>query len=159
MNAPHAAIVLVLATVLAACRDTPERAQDAPDTTRTAATAAERPEHASLRQIMRWLEQDMLALHSALWRDSLAVVADRAAAVADHPTVPDTVRREILATLGPDGAAFRRADMQVHDAATRLAEAARADDLDAVLASLDTIHRGCVACHRQFRDRLRGLSP
>ncbi len=155
-NAPTAMATALLLTVLA-CQPEPPDAEDAPAAGSVTAVA-QRPEHAPLLAIMRWLEQDMLALSSALWRDSLAVVAERAAAIAEHPTVPDTIRQAIVATLGEEAAGFRQSDMLVHNTAVALADAARAGRMEAVLAALDTLQHGCVACHEQFRDRLAGIS-
>lgn len=127
--------------------------------------AADEPDHAhaasggqdaqALLPIMRRLGADLTALTYALMAEDWETAATSAAAMADHaPISADEIER-IQATLGEEMEAFEELDEAVHHAAVELREATRARDTDAVLEHLFRMQRGCVACHTQFRVRLR----
>lgn len=108
-----------------------------------------------LKTIMVGLGQQLNALHDALWREDLGAVGAAATAVAQHPKVSPEERGRIQRALGDDFPRFAAADGRVHDAAVAVADAAAAKDLDGVVGRLGTLEAGCVACHTQFRARLR----
>lgn len=113
----------------------------------------------TLLAVMGEIETDMRELHTALWRDDLAAVATAAQAVADHPKVGAAERGRIAGILGDDIGAFAAADRRVHDLGVELAEAAEDGEWPDVMAALSELERGCMACHREFRDRIRAASP
>ena len=113
----------------------------------------------TLFSIMLGLQRDMDRISHALWLedfDSLAVAAE---SVANHPRVPADEFERISGVLGPDMSRFGGADMAVHDLAVRLADEARRQDLDAALGTDAELRAGCVACHSEFRERLRAGIP
>lgn len=110
----------------------------------------------TLRVIMQGLDVDMQGFAHALFTGDSAQMTARSSAMADHAhMLPEEVRR-IEAALGADMAAFTAADERVHLGASRLSELARGGaGLDAVARQLGEVQQGCVACHSQFRERLR----
>ncbi len=58
-----------------------------------------------------------------------------------------------LPAIWSDPEGFRKAADNLADAATRLAELAKAGDADAVAAQVKVVGEACAACHRQFRAR------
>lgn len=158
-----------VAVCLAACVDegapAPEaEAEASSEAARPAVAASTSPDTVpsadlSILQVMQELEVRMERVHSALWTGDTAALAAAAQAVADHPTAGPAARQRMMAVLGEEAAAFRQHDVRVHDAAAAMAEAAAAGDLDAALARLAEVERGCVACHRQFREPLRASRP
>lgn len=113
----------------------------------------------TLRVVMAGLQTDMDSLHHALWREDFPAVAAAARAVAEHPAVSEQERQRIFGILGEDAAAFRAADMDVHDTGLALADAAGGPDREAVRTELASLHAGCLACHEEFRERLLGVAP
>lgn len=113
----------------------------------------------TLRTIMQGLTADMQAFAQALYvGDSVTMVA-RAASMAGHANIlPEDLRR-IQATLGSDMAAFNAADERVNLDAQRLHELALAGQLDAAARQVGAVSQGCVACHTQFREKLRTDRP
>lgn len=53
---------------------------------------------------------------------------------------------------------FNAFDVQVHDQAMALAEAAEAVDRDRMLQHYSSMMEGCLACHARFRETIRALS-
>lgn len=105
--------------------------------------------------IMRQLSSDLTAFSNALWLEDYEEMTARAASIADHPGMTVQEVQRIQTELGPEMAAFLEADDAVHQASVRMHEAARDQQLDAILDNLAEVQRGCVACHTQFRERLR----
>ena len=105
--------------------------------------------------IMAGLQEDMAGLERGLWREDYDSIAARATAIAEHPTVPGPEAQAIATVLGPDMAAFKQADTDVHDRAVRIRELAEARELDGILAAKAELERGCIGCHTEFRERLR----
>lgn len=139
-----------------------------PDSSGEPATADPRDEEAAVEEaspiratlpglfsIMAGLQGDMAGLESAVWREDFDAIAARATAIADHPMVPPAEAQAIAGVLGPDMGAFKQHDTRVHDLAVRIRELAGAGDLDGVVATRGNLVGGCVACHVEFRERIR----
>lgn len=110
----------------------------------------------TLRVIMQGLGAEMQGFSQALFVGDSARLAARSSAIADHaPMLPEEVQR-IEAALGADMPAFAAADERVHLGAQRLGELVRGGaGPDAIARQLGEVQQGCVACHSQFRERLR----
>ena len=119
------------------------------------ALAQETPD--SLLDIMRQLDADTITLTSSLMTENWSAVRTSAEAIADHPKVPMGERVRILSELGSEAPAFRGFDEQVHDAAVGIADAADRRDLTDAGERYGEMIDGCIACHSQFRDRVRAL--
>ena len=109
----------------------------------------------ALRPIMQQLGTEMGRLTAALWLEDYAAMTASAGAIADHAHISDEELARIQRTLGADMAAFETIDHEVHEAALKLHDAARARDLDSIVQRLGDVQRGCVSCHSRFRERLR----
>jgi cbb3-type cytochrome oxidase cytochrome c subunit len=57
--------------------------------------------------------------------------------------------------LGEEMQTFGRMDRNVHDLAVQIGALADQESLLALVDRVSALDRGCVACHSQFRDRLR----
>jgi len=114
--------------------------------------AAEDP---TLRGIMQELGAQMGRLAEAVVADDLPAAESAAAAIAEHPRPALGERVRILSNLGSDAAAFRRADSAVHEAAVAVGEAAKAGDRAALAARFHALTDACLACHSEFRARVR----
>jgi cytochrome c556 len=108
-----------------------------------------------LLAVMSGLEQDMARLSRGLWRADYDTIAAAARAVATHPKVPPSEAQQIAGVLGPDMAAFKGVDTEVHDLAMRVAELAGEEDMDAIVTVEKELRAGCMACHTGFRTRIR----
>ena len=109
----------------------------------------------ALLPIMQELGADMMALTHALMTDDYETVTQRAEAVAQHAPISAGELERIHGLLGADMATFEALDEAVHGASVRLHEAARARQPALIAERLGDVQQGCVACHMQFRERLR----
>lgn len=109
----------------------------------------------TLFSIMLALQGDMERVSRGIWAESYDAIAAGAQAIADHPKVPPEEAAAVAEVLGPDMARFKGLDTRVHDLSVELVEAARAGDMETVLARDAAIRQGCVECHTAFRERLR----
>ena len=161
--------LLLAALLTTACAGGEEdlRGDPAPAAVDTAADADAAHDHApaapgggqTLLVIMQKLGSDMAALTHGIMTEDTALVARSAADVAAHPDIAPGELARIQAELGTAMAEFERLDAVVHEASVALHDAARTGDMDAVLSRLHEVQRGCVACHTQFRERLRTAAP
>lgn len=157
-------VVLPLLLVLAGCRPAAEPDDDTSVTVETPDTAAADHAHGAvdsalepqpLLPIMVKLGADLVAVSYALVTDDFDKVTESSEAMARHAPISEADLARIRAALGPEMGAFEAADERVHLASVRLHEAAAARDTSAVLRQLADVQSGCVACHAQFRERLR----
>ena len=139
--------------LLTGCADKATPATDVTEVTEV--TEVETADPGLLRSIMVDLGIDMNNISHGLWLEDLPTVAAAATAIAEHPHVSDTERARIQGALGADFAEFIRSDRQVHDTAVRLSAAASTGELTATLDQLAELQVSCVACHLEFRERLR----
>jgi hypothetical protein len=158
---PLLAAVLIPGIACDASSDRP--GHDRADSTHAAAsgdsahTIAGESEHAqlALRPIMVQLGTAMRTFTDALWLEDYPAMTGSSEAIADHPHISAEELERIQRILGDGMAAFETIDRDVHESAVRLHEAARARQLDSIVARLAEVQRGCVACHERFRERLR----
>ena len=159
-----------LAAVVAACGDgspdgiaveradppapAPEESHS-PDHAATADAHAGDHEALALRPIMQRLSSDMAGLAQAIWFEDYGAMTTTSAAIADHAHISEEELQRIEAELGPELSRFEEMDEAVHESAVRLHAAAAAGELDDVLDLFSEVQRGCVACHTEFRERLR----
>ena len=159
-------LVVLLVLAVAACRPAGDEASqhDAAATSTDTGGAAAHPAagHAAagesgraLLPIMQQLGADMMALTHALMMDDYATVTQRSEAVAQHAPISAGELERIRGLLGADMGAFETLDESVHEASVRLHEAAVARRPALIADRLGEVQQGCVACHVQFRGRLR----
>lgn len=94
-------------------------------------------------------------LSRGVWSADYDTIAAATGAIATHPQVPPAERQQIAAILGPDMAAFKGVDTEIHDLAVRIEGLSGEGDIDAILTAEAGLRAGCVACHTRFRDRIR----
>lgn len=106
--------------------------------------------------IMQQLGADMVALTYAIVTQNAAEVSRNAGSIAAHsPISPEDIER-ISNELGPEMARFEELDEAVHLSSARLRDVAQqTGDMQEVVRQLSEVQSGCVACHDEFRERLR----
>lgn len=104
-----------------------------------------------LRTIMETLDRDMQAVTSAISKEDWALVAELAPKIANHAEPPMSEKVQILTWLGTDAGKFRGFDVQVHEAATEMGEAAKQADGQKVITTFSKTLQSCLACHQSFR--------
>lgn len=113
-----------------------------------------------LRPLMTALAQDMDRIATGLWHEEYDLIRQGAQNIATHPRIPPGQIAAIKRALGDEFEGFVAFDKTVHGAAAELVTAAEARDWSAVLDTHARLQRGCVGCHRTYRERLRPvLSP
>ena len=112
-----------------------------------------------LRPIMQQLGANMAGLTYALWLEDYDQMAMYADDIADHTHISEEELQRIRDELGQEMDRFLEADEAVHEASMRLHEAVEARDMDGILLQLSEVQAGCMACHTQFRERLRTDQP
>lgn len=170
---PHIVALCTLALALSACEPAVDRPEvepgvqsevQSPDSAiRTSATdpdghdahAAPAGEGELLLTIMQRLGSDMVRLTLALVTEDRTALSEAAEAIATHPAIaPEEIER-IHGALGAEMVTFEEIDEAVHQASATLRDVARTGDLQDVVRQLGEVQSGCVACHAQFRERLR----
>lgn len=108
-----------------------------------------------LKTIMVDLGQQMERVQMAVWLEDFQALSASALAVANHPSVSAEERGRIQDALNDEFSAFVMTDREVHNAATRLSDAALARDIDTAVKELALVQSSCVSCHTRFRKKLR----
>ncbi len=157
---------LAVTLALAACRSPAPDAEmpgDAEAVPADAGPAARQDGAASdgvpLRPIMQKLGADMAGFTQALWLEEYDQMAAYADDIVNHPRMSPAEIQRIKSELGQEMDGFVAADEAVHTGALRLEDAAEVRDVDLILQRLNELQVGCMACHTQFRQRLRTDQP
>ncbi len=79
----------------------------------------------------------------------------RAGSIAGHANLLPSEVERIKGILGAEMPAFEAADERVHVGADRLHDIAKSGTPVEIARQLGEVQRDCVACHSQFRERLR----
>ncbi len=109
----------------------------------------------SLQSVMQNLETEMIVVQTSLWREDWAQVAAAADRMAALPQVSVTERERLKTRLAADFAKFVAGDQFMTETLSQLSRAAAKGDREAVLQSLSKLERGCVGCHRTFREKAK----
>ncbi|TKR55131.1 cytochrome c [Allopusillimonas ginsengisoli] len=104
-----------------------------------------------LQGVMEKLGQDMQAVTGAISIEDWALVAELAPKTARHAEPPPEEKVRIVTWLGKDAGKFRGFDVQVHEEATAMGEAATRGDGEAVINVFAKVQQTCLACHQSFR--------
>jgi len=118
---------------------------------RNASVAAEA---GSLKAIMQQLGMDYAALDEAILNENLAGVATAAHAIAFHDTPGLGTKMKLMASLRSDMKNFKKADDKVHRLALDIEQAAKAGDMQAVIAKQSQMLGACMSCHTSYRSRV-----
>lgn len=116
------------------------------------------PEDAlTLKKIMQGLRNDLIKITDGLLVDDLALIAEGARGIAQHPSIPADQVKLVVAELGPEMPAFKQLDTQVHDFSVELEAAAARKDRDAAYRSYRALSEGCLACHTAYKARVSSV--
>jgi len=117
------------------------------------AQVAEPAKPMALRGVMVKLGSDMQAVAGAISMEDWAMVAELAPKIANHAEPPVEEKARILTWLGAEAGKFRGNDVQSHEAATQMGDAAKRGDGLAVIAAFSKVQQSCLGCHQSFRKR------
>lgn len=108
----------------------------------------------SLKQIMQDLRDNLVEITDGLLIDDFDRIERGAGGIAGHDRIPSSQVARVAAALGPEMAAFKSLDEQVHELSVSMMNAARQQDRGAVMASYRRMVEGCLACHEAFKNRV-----
>ncbi len=110
-----------------------------------------------LRTIMNELNINTIKVVDAVMREDFTLIESGGRAIAGHERAPMEERKRIVGMLGERAVVFKAVDVELHDSATAMAEAAAKHDMDGVLKNLARVQSGCVRCHSGFRSEILEL--
>lgn len=108
----------------------------------------------TLKEIMQGLRNDLIKITDGLLVDDLALIAEGARGIAQHPSIPADQVELVAAELAAEMPAFKQWDTQVHELSVELEAAAARNDRDAVYRSYRALSEGCLACHAAYKERV-----
>ncbi len=114
-------------------------------------------EAGSLKAIMQQLGIDFLALESAILVEDFAMAEKAAHAIAYHDTPSLGTKMKLLASLRTDMSKFKAADDRVHKLALEIKEAAKTQDMTALIAKQSQMLGACMSCHVLFRSKIAAI--
>jgi cytochrome c556 len=124
--------------------------------TALAATAEPVPEP-ELKEIMQGLRDDVFVIADGMFTDDMDRIAQGAAGIAHHPSIPNEQVQRVAAELGPEMPAFKQFDQQVHELSVSIISAADSQDRDRVSADFQQLINGCLACHTSYKERVANV--
>ena len=110
----------------------------------------------TLQELMSTLNGKAAMIFQGMVYEDFDLIADSAVWVYDHGK--PTNMGKVVKVLGADMAEFKRVDRIVHDAAIAIVASAKVKDLDSIADNYAIMSRNCIACHQQFRDRVREVT-
>ena len=116
----------------------------------TVATTAE----PSLKEIMQDLRDNLVEITDGLLVDDSDRVAQGATDIAQHAPIAVPQAQRISQELGPEMAAFKRFDEQVHALSVAIVAAAIKKDREVMVVDYQAMVNGCLACHAAFKERV-----
>lgn len=114
-------------------------------------------EEPQLRPLMRHLGAQMYLFDEALTLKHAQDAARHARAIANHPKVALSQRKQIMQALGGRMKDFKGWDSKVHLLAEEAAQAAGEGNLRSAAALRVELAESCRGCHKQFRDQISNL--
>ena len=111
----------------------------------------------SLKEIMQGLRDNLIEISDGLLTDDFELIAKGATSISEHPKIPAAQVQLVAAELGPEMAAFKQLDTDVHDLSLDIGIAAKALDRDAVNSSYQRMIEGCFNCHRKYEERVAAV--
>ncbi len=118
-------------------------------------TYAEEPK--SFRDVMIYMGEHYTKVTQGILKQDYQQLANAANVIAFHPEPPLAQRMKIIAKLGGDFLDFKSWDDKVHLSATALAQAAKDEDINAVLEHNAAMLKNCTACHIKYRALIKSL--
>ena len=121
------------------------------------AIAAESAQEPTLKEIMQGLRDDIFTIADGMFTDDMERVAQGAAGIAHHPSIPADQVQRVAAELGPEMPAFKQLDIRVHDLSLSIISAAESQDHERISADFGQLVNGCLACHTSYKDRVANV--
>jgi len=118
------------------------------------AVAAEPAREPALKEIMQGLRDNVFMIADGLFTDDMERIAQGAAGIAHHPSIPPEQVQFVVAELGPEMPAFKQFDQQVHALSVSIVSAAESQDARQVAADFHQLIDGCVGCHSSYKERV-----
>ena len=105
----------------------------------------------ALQKVMQDLGRNMQIVTDGISREDWTLVEHTAHLIGEHPEAPLDEKVRVMTFLGKNMGSFKAFDMQTHEAAHEMAEAAEAKNGQKVIAAFQKIQSGCLSCHQAFR--------
>ena len=113
--------------------------------------AAQAAEPLAFQGVMRDLGKHMQTVAGAIAHEDWKQVAKTAPLIAEHPQPPLTEKMRIMSFVGGNMGKFKTFDIQTHEAAHDMEQAAIAQDGMQVINSYQKVQTACLGCHQAFR--------
>ena len=107
----------------------------------------------SLKGIMQGLLDDTKMITEGIFLENYSMIEQGAKQIAQHPQVPMETRKKLLKVLGSEMGQFKGFDMKVHNTAVSIAQAAKDNNMEAILSNYHQLIDGCQYCHESFKQR------
>lgn len=117
-------------------------------------TAYVQPETMELVPMMRLLLGDIYTINEGIYTENYDLIERSGLSIANHPVMTESDKKLIQSTLQEAFKKFVDYDMVVHHHADSLAQAAKEQDMKAVLKHYRIVQQGCVDCHTDFRNKI-----
>ena len=111
----------------------------------------------SLKAIMQQLGKDYAAIDAAILSEDFASAEQAAHGIAFHDEIPMATKMKLKKNLGSEMKSFKKADEKVHHLAHEIEQAAKAKDIQALIAKQSQMLGACMACHTSYRSRIIGI--
>jgi len=121
------------------------------------AIAAEPAQEPTLKEIMQGLRDDVFVIADGMFTDDMDRIAQGAAGIAHHPSIPAEQVQLVAAELGPEMPAFKQLDIRVHDLSLSINSAAESQDHERIRADFQQLINGCLACHTSYKERVANV--
>jgi len=120
-------------------------------------TVAEEAKPKDLREVMQMISADMLQIVRGISEKNFELIADKAKSVAYHKEPPIKQRQALLLELGFELPKFKGHDNDVHSASMAMKTAAEKLDMAGVIENYGKALNACVACHDNYRERIKAV--
>ena len=121
------------------------------------AIAAEPAQEPNLKEIMQGLRDNVFTIADGMFTDDMERVAQGAAGIAHHSSIPGEQVQRVAAELGPEMPAFKQLDVRVHNLSLSIISAAESQDRERISADFQQLINGCLACHASYKERVANV--
>lgn len=112
---------------------------------------AQAAEPLALQKVMKELGKNMQIVTDGISREDWHLVEHTSHLIGEHPEAPMDEKLRIMKFMGTEMARFKAFDMQTHEAAHEMAEAAQKRDGQKVVSAFGALQSACLSCHQTFR--------
>ncbi len=106
---------------------------------------------------MQGLRDDVFVIADGMFVDDMDRVAQGAAGIAHHASIPAEQVQLVAAELGPEMPAFKQLDVRVHDLSMSIISAAESQDRERISTDFQQLINGCLACHTSYKERVANV--